>query len=164
MRRMDYDRQKAVLYAASWWSGANPMFRFFPDDDCTSFISQCLWAGGLAMVVTGRRDTGWWYLGPDEQWSYSWAVSHSLCWYLQTAGRGQRRSTARELELGDLISYDWNGNDRWDHNAIVVGFDPDGEPLMAAHSVPAWERPWRYTDSPAYGPHTKYLFWHISLP
>ncbi|MFZ5815616.1 MAG: amidase domain-containing protein [Bacillota bacterium] len=161
---MPYDRLRAVQYAAYWWSGFNPMFRAFPGADCTNFVSQCLWAGGMPMEITGRRDKGWWYLGPNEQWSYSWAVAHSLRWYLDTSGPGQKRATARELELGDVISYDWNGNQVWNHNAIVVGYDLEGEPLMAAHSEPAWGRPWRYTDSPAHTPRTNYLFWHITIP
>ncbi|MFZ5827133.1 MAG: amidase domain-containing protein [Bacillota bacterium] len=161
---MPYDRLQAVQYAAFWWSGYNPMFRAFPGEDGTNFVSQALWSGGMDMEVTNRRDKGWWYLGPNEQWSYSWTVAHSLRWYLETSGRGKKRSAASELELGDVISYDWNGDDVWDHQAIVVGFDPEGEPLMAAHSAPSWGRPWRYTDSPAYTPATKYLFWHISIP
>lgn len=80
------------------------------------------------------------------------------------SGRGKKRAAAGELELGDLISYDWNGDGVWQHVAIVVGVDREGEPLVAAHTAPAWGRPWRYTDSPAYTASTKYLFWHISTP
>lgn len=113
------------------------------------------------MEVTGRRDKGWWYAGPNEQWSYSWAVAHSFRWYMETSGRTERKAAARELDLGDVISYDFNNDGTFEHNAIVMGFDADGEPLMAAHTLPSWGRPWRYTDSPAYTPNTKYLFWHI---
>lgn len=160
---MPYNRLEAVQYAALWWAGFNPQFRAFRDD-CTNFISQCLLAGGMPMEVTGRRDKGWWYLGPNEQWSFSWAVAHSLCLYLQDSGRAERRSAARELELGDVIGYDWDGDGAWQHTTIVVGFDGEGEPLVAAHTAPAWGRPWRYTDSPAYTPRTKYIFLHITLP
>lgn len=161
---MVYNRFQAVQYAALWWNGFNPLFRAFPGDDCTNFVSQCLWAGGMPMEYTGRRDRGWWYLGPDEEWSYSWTLAHSMRWYLETSGRGIPQPEARQLELGDVISYDWNGNGVWQHKTIVVGYDPFGEPLVAAHSVPSWGRPWRYTDSPAFTPRTKYLFWHITLP
>lgn len=159
---MPYDRMRAVQYAARWWAGANPAFRAFRDD-CTGFISQCLWAGGMPMEGHGRRDKGWWYLGPNEQWSYSWAVANALRWYLASSGRARQANTARELELGDIIAYDWNGDGVWQHNTILVGFDPDGEPLVAAHTAAAWGRPWRYLDSPAYTAHTKHLFWHIIL-
>lgn len=159
---MPYDRTQAVQYAALWWASFNPLFRAFPDD-CTNFISQCLLAGGMPMEVTGRRDRGWWYLGPNEQWSFSWAVAHSLRWYLDGSGRGERREAARQLELGDIISYDWDGDGTWQHNTIVVGYDPEGEPLVAAHTAAAFGRSWRYTDSPAYTARTKYLFWHIKL-
>jgi hypothetical protein len=151
---------QAVQYAARWWSSYNPVFRAFRDD-CTNFISQCLFAGGWPMEGTGRRDKGWWYQGPNEQWSFSWAVAHSLRLYLETSGRAEQRQAARDLELGDVICYDFDGDGVYQHNVIVVGFDPDGEPLVAAHAFPAWGRPWRYTDSPAFTPRTKYLFWHI---
>jgi hypothetical protein len=157
---MPYDRSQAVQYAALWWAGYNPQFRAF-HDDCTSFISQCLLAGGLPMQSTGRRDKGWWYHGPNEQWSYSWAVAHSLGTYLHSSGRAERRASAGDLAIGDVISYDWNGDGAFQHNVVVVGFDAAREPLVAAHSVASWGRPWPYHDSPAYTPSTKYLFLHI---
>lgn len=160
---MPYNRAQAVQYAALWWSSFNPVFRAFADD-CTNFISQCLLAGGMPMEVTGRRDKGWWYLGPNEQWSYSWAVAHSLRWYLETSGRAEKRDGARQLDLGDIIVYDWDGDGTWQHNTMVVGYEPTGEPLVAAHTVASWGRPWPYSDSPAFTDRTKYLFWHINLP
>jgi hypothetical protein len=160
---MPYDRLQAVQYAALWWNGFNPLFRSF-DNDCTNFISQCLLAGNMPMEYTGRRDAGWWYRGPNEDWSFSWTVAHSLRWYLDTSKRGVTRNSARELELGDIISYDFDGDGVWQHNTIVVGYDPQGEPLVAAHTLPSWGRPWRYADSPVYTPRTRYLFWHIEFP
>lgn len=160
---MVYNRFQAVQYAALWWNSYNPLFRAFRND-CANFVSQCLLAGGMPMEYTGRRDEGWWYLGPDEEWSFSWTLAHSMRWYLDTSGRGEKREQARDLELGDVITYDWNGDGVWQHVTIVVGYDLDGEPLVAAHSVPSWGRPWQYTDSPAHTDRTKYLFWHIKLP
>lgn len=157
---MAYNPVQAVQYAALWWGGFNPAFRHMPDD-CTNFISQCLWAGGLPMEFAPTRSKGWWYRGPNEQWSFSWAVANSLRWYLASSGRGEQRPAARDLELGDLIAYDWDGDGVLTHWTIVVGYDAGGEPLVAAHTYPAWGRTWRYTDSPAYTRNTKYLFWHI---
>jgi hypothetical protein len=160
---MAYDRPRAVQYATHWWASHNPAFRYF-EDDCTNFISQCLWAGGMPMEMTGRRDRGWWYLGPRDQWSYSWTVANGLRWYLEGSGRAQKREHARDLEIGDIIVYDWDGDGTWQHNTIIVGSDREGEPLVAAHTKDSWGRLWRYTDSPAYTSRTKYLFWHINLP
>lgn len=159
---MGYDRVQAVQHAAQWWNGFNPVFRRFRDD-CTNFISQCLWAGGMPMEATERRDKGWWYRHEDEGWSFSWTVAHSLRWYLETSGRGVPRGAARELDPGDVISYDWDGDGVWQHNTIVVGFNRDGEPLVAAHTVPSWGRPWAYADSQAYTPQTRYRFIHIEV-
>lgn len=159
---MPYDRDRAVRYAEQWWSGYNPAFRSF-QDDCTNFISQCLFAGGMDMEVTGGRDSGWWYLHPEEGWSFSWAVAHSLRWYLETSGRCEPRGAARDLELGDVICYDFEGDDVFDHSAMVVGFDRAGEPLVAAHTVASWGRPWGYRESPAFTQGARYRFWHVAL-
>jgi hypothetical protein len=159
---MAYDRQAAVTYASRWWNRYNPQFRSFPSDDCTNYISQCLWAGGLPMEDTGRRETGWWYRGPDDAWSFSWTVANALRWYLSGSKRAVGRPTAKGLDLGDIITYDWNGDDIWTHSTIVVGSDATGEPLVAGHTVPSFRRPWSYSDSRSFTEETKYLFWHIT--
>lgn len=161
-----YDRVKAVQYAEKWWNTHNPAYRYFGDDDCTNFISQCLLAGGIPMSHTKKRGAGWWYRGANENWSLSWAVAHSLATLLATnkssGPRAERREQAKGLEIGDIICYDWEGNGRWDHNTIVTKIDPNGEPLVNAHSIDSKDRYWKYTDSHAYREgKTRYAFFHI---
>lgn len=45
-----YDRQKAIDYARSWFGAYNPEFYSY-SQDCANFVSQCLWAGGLPMTA-----------------------------------------------------------------------------------------------------------------
>lgn len=162
-----YNRTKAVQYAEKWWNSHNPAYRYFGLDDCTSFISQCLLAGGIPMKQAKSRGRGWWYRGPKENWSFSWAVAHGLANYLTTnksseGPKAQKRSQAKGLEIGDVICYDWQGDGRWDHNTIVTKIDPNGEPLVNAHSKDSQHRYWKYTDSHAYiEGKTKYAFFHI---
>lgn len=157
---MAYNRAAAAQYAAIWWNSFNPEYRRMLHNDCTNFVSQALHAGGLPMARSGQRDKGWWYAHPREGWSFSWAVANSLNRYL-AAGRAEVRGSALELELGDLISYDWNGDGRYDHSAIITGFDGFGEPLVTAHTYPSHLRPWRYQDSPAFSDQTRYVFLHF---
>src|SRR5699024_5993085 len=107
-----YDREKAAAYADKWWNKRNPNFPIFTVD-CTNFVSQCLFAGGAKMWGYPDRLNGWWYEG--DTWSLSWSVSHSLYWYLK-GGAGplsvEERSSARELEIGDVICYDFTGDQR----------------------------------------------------
>ncbi|HEX6923333.1 MAG TPA: amidase domain-containing protein, partial [Bacillales bacterium] len=127
-----YRRLEAVKYADRWWNGYNPAYRSF-DVDCTNYVSQCLHAGEAPMSGQPNRGRGWWYGG--KSWSYSWAVAHSLRWYLSGATRGLRAremSSADQLIPGDVICYDFEGDGRWDHSTIVTAMDPKGEPLVNA--------------------------------
>ncbi|MFO7291012.1 Putative amidase domain-containing protein [Planifilum fulgidum] len=156
-----YDRRRAVQYANLWWNGYNPRYRRF-DVDCTNYVSQCIHAGGVPMDFSPVRDRGWWYR--RDLWSYSWAVAHSLQWYLAKGGgpmRAVQVSRPEELLPGDIICYDWDGDGRWDHNTIVTAKDPAGMPLVNAHTVNSRHRYWDYRDSYAWTPNTRYRFYRI---
>lgn len=157
----NYDRTKAVDYAQQWWNDYNPRFKAF-DVDCTNYVSQCLWAGGMPMQYNQDRAKGWWYRFDPVQWSLSWAVAHSLRWYLATSSRGSEVSSAIELRPGDVICYDFEGNGRWDHNTIVAAKNDNGQPLVNAHSVNSQNRSWDYQDSPAWTEATNYVFFRIA--
>jgi hypothetical protein len=165
-RSFHYNRQLAVNYANKWWDKANPNYEHM-EVDCTNFVSQCLFAGGAPMNYTGRRESGWWYEGYKqgrERWSFSWAVANSLQTYLQNNRIGIYAETvdsAPKLELGDIISYDWDGDSRYQHSTIVTGFDLFGEPLVNAHTNDSRNRYWDYRDSHAWTERTRYTFLHI---
>ncbi|WP_249717631.1 amidase domain-containing protein [Paenibacillus sp. J45TS6] len=162
-----YRREDAVAYADRWWDSGNPEFEEF-DVNCTNYISQCLFAGGAPINYTGRRESGWWYrgyVGGRELWSFSWAVSHSLQNYLAHARTGLTATlvdSPSELQLGDVIFYDWDGDGRYQHSTIVTGFDAGGMPLVNANTVSSRHRYWDYKDSYAWTTATRYRFFHIS--
>lgn len=159
-RRAIYNRAAAVQYAETWWNGTNPRYIEF-EVDCTNFVSQCLFAGGLPMDYTGKRESGWWYRGKSggqELWSYSWAVANSLPRYLLGSGRARQVRSPAELSYGDVICYDWDGDGRWQHNVLITGLDMNGMPLVNAHTYNARSRYWAYHDSPAWSERTAYLF------
>ena len=62
--QIPYDRSKAAAYAEKWAFSRNPRYISFDGmgGDCTSFVSQCLYAGTGVMNFT--RDTGWYYNPP----------------------------------------------------------------------------------------------------
>jgi hypothetical protein len=162
-----YNRAAAVRYADQYWNSRNPNYLFFREDDCTNFISQCIYAGGIPMEFSYNRNKGWWYQragGIRDRWSYSWTVANSLYLYL----RGKRSKGLRtelvdspyKLCLGDVICYSWTG-EKWNHNTMVTAHDANGTPLVNAHSYNSLHRNWEYTDSPAYTSQTKYAFFHI---
>lgn len=156
-----YDRLKAVQYAERWWNSYNPAYKKF-DVDCTNFISQCLHTGGAPMRGYPNKSKGWWMRG--NSWSYSWSIANSLRLYLSTSKSGlQARevSSPDELQLGDVICYDFQGDGRFDHNTIVTGKDAYGMPLVNAHTYNSRMRYWAYEDSSAYTPNIKYKFFTI---
>ncbi|WP_240941461.1 amidase domain-containing protein [Paenibacillus sp. HB172176] len=165
---IQYRRELAAEYADRWWNEGNPAYELF-DVNCTNYVSQCIFAGNAPMNYTDGRGSGWWYKGRNkgqELWSYSWAVSHALMTYLTAARKSGLRATmvqsADELELGDVITYDWNGDNRYQHSTIVTAFDAAGQPLVNANTVASRHRYWDYQDSYAWTPQTKYRFFHLS--
>jgi hypothetical protein len=166
IRTIAYDRAKARAYADQWWNSANPKYIHF-EVDCSSYVSQCVHAGEIPMNYTGCRESGWWYHGRKqgrEWWSYSWAVAHSLQRYLSTSRTGLRAQVVDspgELQIGDVISYDWDGTGRYGHSTVVTAKAADGLPLVNAHTVNSYHRYWDYRDSYAWTPKTRYCFLHI---
>ena len=156
-----YDRLSAVQYAERWWNSYNPAYKKF-ENDCTNYISQCLHAGDAPMRGYPTKGKGWWMR--NQSWSYSWTVANSLRWYIpnSTMGlRGRLVDDPKELKLGDVICYDFEGDGRFDHTTIVTGKDAAGEPLVNAHTFNSRMRYWKYEDSTAYTPNMKYRFFTI---
>ncbi len=54
MKQKQYERQKAIEYAKQWAFLRNPKYYNFDSvgGDCTSFISQCIYAGSNTMNFT----------------------------------------------------------------------------------------------------------------
>lgn len=155
-----YDRMKAVQYAERWWNEFNPQYYKFTDD-CTNYISQCLHAGNIPMWGEPNKNRGWWIRG--KSWSYTWTTAHSL-YYLLKAGVGIRTKEvqkAEELNLGDIICIDFEGNGRFDHNLIVTAKDQNEMPLVNAHTMNSRHRYWTYEDSTRYTPNIVYKFFVI---
>ncbi|WP_080874027.1 amidase domain-containing protein [Oceanobacillus timonensis] len=162
-RETEYNRLEAVKYAERWWNSFNPEYLRF-EDDCTNYISQCLRAGGGPMWGEPVREQGWWY-GSDS-WSFSWSVAHSFRWYLSGSERGIRGievESPEELNPGDVICYDFDGDGAWNHSTIVVRKDVNNMPLVNAHTDNSRNRYWSYEDSTAWTPEIQYKFFRIEI-
>ncbi|HZG77655.1 MAG TPA: amidase domain-containing protein [Paenibacillus sp.] len=162
-----YDREAARAYAERHWNEPNPQFIHF-DVDCTNYVSQCLYAGGAPMHYGAGRESGWWYRGRSggrEMWSFSWSVAHAFHWYLMS-GRNEGLAAERvpeptDLTIGDVICYDFDGDGRFEHTAVVTGADGAGRPLVNAHTTNSRARYWDYRDSYAWTDRTVYRFFRI---
>ena len=110
-----------------------------------------------------NRSQGWWMIGAGERWSYSWSVVNSLRWYLETSTRGltaKRVYSPSELEIGDVILFDFQGDRRLDHSSLVTSV-VDGEPYVHAHTSNSANRHYSYTTSTAYTPNMTYYYFKI---
>ena len=61
MNIKSYDRNTAINYAKKWALDRNPRYYNFDavGGDCTSFVSQCLFAGSKKMNYNFEK--GWYY-------------------------------------------------------------------------------------------------------
>jgi cell wall-associated NlpC family hydrolase len=92
-------------------------------------------------------------------------VAHSLQMYTVASRKGMRGTVVSSPELlqpGDMISYDWDGDGRYQHNTIVTATDANGMPLVNAHTYNSRNRYWEYRDSPAWSSRTRYVFVRIA--
>ena len=151
-RTNQYSRINAVKYARTYALFPNPSFKYFPlinndtSGDCANFVSQCLLAGGAPMIF--KPTHSWWYRKNntistrDDTWSVSWAVAHSLYWFLksnqqfQALGvKGLEIDDISLLELGDLMFFE-DANGKIFHSAIITSFRYS-QPLISHHSFEA---------------------------
>lgn len=65
-------------------------------------------------------------------------------WLLDN-GVAEEKSSVDELEMGDVVNYDWDGDGNWDHVAIYLD---NGE--VAAHTACVWEAEWQLGGAQGY--------------
>lgn len=140
-----YDRIKATQYARKWALTRNPYYFDFEDNggDCTSFISQCVYAGAPVMNYT--KTYGWYYISSYNR-APAWTSVIYFSKFLLTnnnAGPFAEETDISEIELGDIIQL---GTDTsFYHSVIVTGFTDENTPcedniLVSTHSYDALDK------------------------
>ena len=143
-----YDRLSAIRYAKRWALLRNPAYLDFSliGGDCTSFVSQCLYAGAGVMNFTPVY--GWYYLNPNDR-TASWTGVEYLYRFL-TGNHGPgpyaRETDAAGTVAGDVIQL--GDGLRFTHTVLIVAKEA-GEIYVAAHSNDAWRKPLSEYTQPA---------------
>lgn len=154
----NHERYNPRYYDFNWQGG-----------DCTNFISQVLHAGGFPMTST------WAWNFPMGDGTKAWVNAHSLAHYLVASGRATlyAHGTLKQLltplapgqptplsaiRPGDLIGYYERG--RMVHFGLVVGFDPDGYPVIISHSADRYREPFDL----GWDRSTRYFLYHPHYP
>lgn len=144
-----YNRERAVEYARKWALSRNPLFIDFTGrgGDCTSFVSQCVFAGTGIMNYT--QTYGWYYISPTDR-APAWSGVDELFNFLTgkpefreaNGGIGPQGIDVRDgriIEIGDVIQLA-NAEGQFYHTLIISGFT-DNDILICAHSDDALDRP-----------------------
>lgn len=131
--------------------------------DCTNYVSQAIYEGGNASMAycepvadpdycpaSGASTSGWYFtFRGDTHRASAWSDVNAFYDFVATEGGAARWNEGPEgyllpsvpegqfpsgLMLGDIVQYNEEEDDTWEHAAIVVGFDEAGDPLVASHS------------------------------
>src|SRR5262245_52867147 len=143
---MPYNRSAAAEYARSWALRFNSGYHTY-GNDCTNFVSQCLYCGGMPMVGdksygSRKNDEVWWY--DWDAWtesgtaSYSWAGAQNLCNFLGKSKRGILKTKSGELEVGDVIQM---RKDNHVHHTMVVVQKHASDLLLCYHTDATLDKP-----------------------
>ena len=146
---LPYDRARAVEYARRWALSRNPLFIDFTGrgGDCTSFVSQCVFAGCGVMNYT--ETFGWYYISPtdrapawsgvDEFFNFMTGTPDFVAENGGTGPRGFDVTDAEQIEIGDVIQLQ---NSRGEfYHSLLISEITDDDILVCAHSDDALDRP-----------------------
>lgn len=139
MKEIQYNRKKTREYAEKWAYRRNPKYYNFDmvGGDCTSFVSQCIFAG--ANVMNYSKSNGWYYNSGNNK-SPSWSGVEFLYKFLtqnKTVGPYGKEVEKENVEIGDVIQLSNNGH-TFTHSLIVV--KKQDKIYIAAHTFDAFER------------------------
>lgn len=145
-----YSGSTAATYATTWWNKTNntsyPYYATYygqststnnlndlPSgasgqsnprrgwNDCTNFVSQAIYAGGISTIKTGlinpHSNVNNWYYSNSKP-SHTWGGAHNF--YQHFSSRAGVASSSGDLQVGDAVSVDFTGDGSIDHTIIIT--------------------------------------------
>ncbi len=145
MKQIPYNRQRAVEYAKKWAFSRNPKYYNFDSvgGDCTSFISQCIYAGSNTMNYA--KEKGWYYINGNNK-SPSWSGVEFLHKFLienQSVGPYGTHTTQTNIEKGDIAQLSFDGK-IFGHSLIIVNIENNYSLYgikIASHTLDSYNKP-----------------------
>lgn len=124
MKYREYNRLAVVEYARKWAFSRNPQYYNFDSvgGDCTSFVSQCIYAGSQKMNYT--KDLGWYYINGNRK-SPSWSgVEYLYQFLVNNKGSGPQAivTTQTKVEIGDIVQLSFDG-EQFGHTLVIVNIE-----------------------------------------
>ena len=136
-----YNINEAVKYALKYALEINPKFWNYEQwgGDCTNYVSQCLYAGGIPFDTAGIDVRYHWYWYNDTNRTPSWTAADSLKFYMENNNVDQDGSPSlglkaiqvglEQLLRGDLVQLLDHRNKAY-HSMIVTGYLVQGEKVV----------------------------------
>lgn len=121
MKYREYNRLAVVEYARKWAFSRNPKYYNFDSvgGDCTSFASQCIYAGSQKMNYI--KEIGWYYINGNNK-SASWSGVEYLHQFLvsnQGIGPQAVETAQNKIEIGDIAQLSFDG-EQFGHTLVIV--------------------------------------------
>jgi len=121
MIEIPYNRLNVYNYAQKWAFSRNPNYYNFDNvgGDCTSFASQCIYAG--ANVMNYSKQNGWFYINGNNK-SSSWSGVEFLYNFLITnksLGPYGKEVNQTGIEIGDIVQLSFDGR-IFGHTLVIV--------------------------------------------
>lgn len=141
MREREYNRIAALKYAQEWAFKRNPKYYNFDavGGDCTSFISQCIYAG--AKIMNNKKYIGWYYHSANDR-TPSWSGVEYLYEFLinnKSIGPVAQPCNQNDVEKGDIIQLKFNGINNFSHSLLIVD-KKENEIYVATHTDDSYYR------------------------
>ena len=121
MKEISYNRSNTIEYTKKWAYGRNPQYYNFDNvgGDCTSFVSQCIYAG--SKVMNYSKQNGWYYINGNNK-SPSWSGVEFLYNYLifnESLGPYGNEVSSTGIEIGDIAQLSFDGS-KFSHSLVIV--------------------------------------------
>ena len=133
-----YNGTKAAAYAKQYANGYNPAYPVF-GADCTNFVSQCVYDGGMPMLV-GGTDAHWTKVRSSGYYGRAREVLiYSKDYILQN-----RNTVGNSIAVGDVVLY-LDGVDSKAYHANIISTKYSmGSPMVfyCSHNNPALDYDW----------------------
>lgn len=144
MKEISYNRQKVVEYAQKWAYARNPQYYNFDSvgGDCTSFASQCIYAG--ANVMNYSKQKGWYYINGNNK-SPAWSGVEFLYNFLTTnksEGPYGKEVNQNQIEIGDIAQLSFNGKS-FGHTLVITKIQNRidlNEILISSHTYDSFNK------------------------
>lgn len=139
LTNIKYDRYSSFEYAKEWAYKRNPKYYNFDSigGDCTSFASQCLFAGSY--VMNYKPTLGWYYINANDK-APAWSgVAYLYNFLTGNKGVGPYGVLVdlNHVEIGDIIQL---GNvNGFYHSLVVVGVS-SYDVFVATHTYDSFMR------------------------